>query len=155
MQDEQSQLVDRDAGVGDAFAVAAEVDDRLAEGGALETTAAREFEGVLGQPDEAHAVVDTTGTEAALRDLESSSGTGDDGVERQPDVGEGHLTVAAGLVEEAHGGEHAFDLDTRGVEGHEDHRMSLVLVGFRNGEAHENEHLAVGSADAGAPPLAA
>ncbi len=59
-----------------------------------------------------------------------------------------------GRVEEPHRLEHSLDLHAGRVQRHEHHRVLVVAVGARVGEAHEDECLAVGVPDAGAPPLA-
>ena len=65
------------------------------------------------------------------------------------------FAVAAGRVVKAHRREHPLDRHARRVQRDEHHRVLVVAVGVRVGEAHEDEHLAVGVTDAGAPPLAA
>ncbi len=82
VQHVQARLVDGDARVGDALAVAAQVGERLAEGGALAGAAAGELQGQLGEADEAHAVVDAPGTKARLGDREGLAGAADDGARR-------------------------------------------------------------------------
>ncbi len=154
VQHEQAQLVDGDAGVGDAFAVAAQVDQRFTEREALGAAADRQLERGLRETDQTHAVMHPARPEPTLCNLETASGTGDDRVEWKPHVGERHLAVPTGLVVEAHRREHPLDFHAGGVHRDQHHRMSLVLVCFRVGEAHEDEDLAVRAADAGAPPLA-
>ena len=78
VEHQQAGLVDRDPGVGDPLAVAAEVDQRLAERRALQATPAGQLEGHLGQPDQPHAVVHAPRAEPALGDREALAGPGDD-----------------------------------------------------------------------------
>ena len=78
VQDVQARLVDRDARVGDPFAVAAQVGERLAERDALGRAPAGQLERQLGQTDQAHAVVDAPGPEARLSDREGLPGPADD-----------------------------------------------------------------------------
>ena len=78
VEHQQPGLVDGDPGVGDALAVAAEVDQRLAERRALEAAPAGQLERQLGQPDQPHAVVDAARAEPALGDREALARPGDD-----------------------------------------------------------------------------
>ena len=146
--------VDGDPGVGDPLPVAAEVDQRLAEGGAGQAAAAGGLERGLGQADQPHAVVHPAGPEPPLGDRERLTGSGDDVGDGDPDVGERHLAVAERLVRDAHRGEHPLDLDARGVGRDEHHRVPVVPVGVGVCEPHEDDDLAVAVADAGGPPLA-
>ena len=78
VEHQQPGLLDGDPGVGDPLAVAAEVDQRLPEGGAVEPAADAELQRRLGEPDQPHAVVDPAGAEPALRDRERLAGPGQD-----------------------------------------------------------------------------
>ena len=120
---QQAGAVDRDPGVGDALAVAAEVGDRLAEGRAGHRPRAGELERALGQSDRPHAVVDATRAEPTLGDLEGAAGAEQHVGQRHAHVGERHLAVAERFVVVAHRGEHPLDLHARGVPGHEHHRV--------------------------------
>ena len=93
VQRQQPGLVDRDPGVGDALAVAAEVHQRLAEGGARQPALDGQLERHLGLADQPHAVVHATGTEPPLGDLEGTSLTEQDVLLRHPDVVEADLAV--------------------------------------------------------------
>ena len=67
---------------------------RRAARGAL----AHQLERALGQADQAHAVVDAPGPEAALRDLEAAAFAEQDVVDRHAHVLEQHLHVAVRRV---------------------------------------------------------
>ena len=100
-------------------------------------------------------MVDTSGTQSALRDLEGASGSEQDIRRRDAHIGERHLTVAEGFVEVAHRGQHAVHPHPGGVDRDEHHRVPAVPVGVGVGDAHEDEDLAVGVADAGGEPFGA
>ena len=51
--------------------------------------------------------------------------------------------------------QHGLNLHARGVHGHQNLRLALVLGRIRVGDAHENHHLAARVASAGSPPLLA
>src|SRR5690606_28727851 len=154
-QDEQASLFDGDAGVGDAFAVAAEVDQRLAEGDAFGAAFAGQAQRQFGEADQAHAVVDVARAKATMGDLEDATGARDDGGLGQAHVVELDFAVAVGFVVHAHGLEHAHGFYAGGIFRHEHHRVLGVAVGVGVGETHEDDDFAVRVADAGAPPFAA
>ncbi len=128
VQHQQPGLVDRDPGVGDPLAVAAEVGDRLAERGALQRAGAGLLQRQLREADQPHAVVHASRSEPALGDRERLAGPADDVRGRHADVGEGHLAVAERLVVHPHRREHALDLHARSVLRHQHHRVAVVAV---------------------------
>ena len=154
VQHEEAGLVDGDPGPGEAFAVAAEVGDRLAEGHPAARALAGELERLLGQPDEAHAVVHPARPEAALGDLERTPRAGEDRAGREAHSAQGDLAVAERLVVLTERGQHPLDGHAGGLERHDDHRVLAVAVRAGVGEAHEDPDLAVGVTGAGGPPLA-
>src|SRR5690606_39133732 len=119
LEDEQACLFDGDAGVGDAFTVAAEVDQRFAEGDAFGAAFTGQTQGHFGEADQAHAVVDAARAEAALGDFEAAAGAGDDGGLGQAHVVELDFAVAVGFVVHAPGLEHAHHFYAGGVFRHE------------------------------------
>ncbi len=106
------------------LAVAAQVDQRLAEGDALHAAldqAARSA--ALGRADAAHAVVNAPGPEAALRDLEARPGpamTFDAGTRT---FSNRTSPCPCGRVVLAEHRQHALDRHARGVERHQHHRV--------------------------------
>src|SRR5208337_4107867 len=126
-----------------------------AEGHAMERAAAQKFKRAFGRSQRAHAVMNATRAEPALRDFETAPRSGDDVVERYPDVGEANLAVTEGRVIGAKHGHHALDLDARRLERHQNHGMTFVFVGRAIRYAHEDQQPAVGMANSGTPPFAA
>jgi hypothetical protein len=155
VQHVQPRLVDGDAGPGEPLAVATEVGDRLAEGDALGRALAGQLERLLGEADEAHAVVHAPRAETALGDLEGAARPREDVAGGQPDGIQVHLSVTEGLVVLPERGEHALDRDAGRVERDEHHRVLAVAVRARVGEPHEDADAAVGVTGTGGPPLAA
>ncbi len=111
VEDEQTSRVDVDAGAGEAFAVAPEGGEGLAERDPLGGAPAGELEGLLRETDEPHAVVHPPRPEAALGDLERPARSGEDAARRQADVGQRHLTVAERLVVVTEGRKHPLHPD--------------------------------------------
>src|SRR4051794_37350348 len=94
VEHEQPGLVDGDPGIGDPLAVAAEVDDRLAERRTGQSALDRQLERDLGLPDQAHAVVHAARPEPSLRDLEGASLAEQDVLLGHAHVVEADLAVA-------------------------------------------------------------
>src|SRR5919197_128485 len=156
VQDEQPRLVDLDARLRDALERDVVVGDALAEGHAAHRALAHQLQRPLGHADLAHAVVDASGTQAALRDLEAAALAEQQVGRGHPHVLEQHLAVAVRRVVVAEHLQHADHLDARRVARHDDHRLLLVLVGIlRIRLAHEDEDLAARVADPRRPPLVA
>ncbi len=154
-QGEKARLFDLDAGLGDFGAERAHFGEGAAEGDTAFGAAAEVFEGTFGDADEAHAVVDAAGAEAALGDLEASAFAEEQVRGGDADVGEREFAVAVGQVVVAVNGEEALDLHAWGIEGDKDH--GLLLVARRGGirPAHEDGEFGAGIAGAGGPPFAA
>ena len=70
---QETCLLDHDARLGDALERDALLGHRLAERHPSQRALAHALERALGQADLAHAVVDATRAEAALRDLEAAA----------------------------------------------------------------------------------
>ncbi len=155
LQSEQAGLFDFDAGLGDIDANRAHFREFLAEGDTRGDAATKEFEGSFGDADEAHAVMDAAGAEAALGDFEAAAFAEEEVFGGDTDVRERQFAVAVGTVVVAVDGEEAFELDAGGVEGDEDHGLLLVAGGGGVGFPHEDDDFAVGFAGAGGPPFAA
>ena len=154
-QRQQPCLFDGHAGIGDHVDIAAELGQRLAESDTGHGAFAHQFQRVFGGTDGAHAVVDAAWAKAALRNLEATSRPGDERRQRQAHIGEADFAVAVRLVQRAEHRQHALDFHPRRVQRHQHHRVLLVFIGVRIGEAHEDRHFAVRVANAGAPPFAA
>ena len=99
--------------------------------------------------------MNTPGTEPPLRDFETAARSRDDVVERYPNVREANLAVTERRIIGAKHRHHAFDLDARSIERHQNHGMTLVLRGRALGDAHEDEQPAVGMSNSGTPPFQA
>ena len=151
---EQASLFNLDAGLGDIDANGAHFREFFAEGDAGCNPATKEFQGSFGDADEAHAVVDTAGAEAALGDFEAAAFAEEEVFGGDADVRESEFAVAVGTVVVAVDGEEAFELDAGGIERDEDHGLLLVAGGRGVGFAHENDDFAVGIAGADGPPFA-
>ncbi len=156
VQRQEARLVDHDARLGDALARHALVGNRLVEGDALQRALAHQFQRALGQPDQAHAVVDAARAEAALGDFETAPFA-------EQDVGNGYahvleidFAVAVRRMVVAEHAERAHAGDSGRLHRHQDHRLLVVPAGIVGiGLAHEDEDLAARIGRAGGPPLAA
>ena len=98
-------------------------------------------------------MVDAAGSEAALRDLETTSLSQQHVLERHADVLEEDLHVALGSVVLAEGQHRPQQGDAWRVHRHEQLRLLLVDRTIRPGLTHEDHDLAVQRARARAPPL--
>src|SRR5208282_109277 len=127
----------------------------LAMTSALAPSSARGLPKATRWSERPHAVMNATGAEPALGDFETASRSGDDVVERYPDISEANLTVTEGRVVGAKHRHHTLDLDARSIERHQNHGMTLVLRGRSIGDAHEDEQPAMRVADPGTPPFQA
>src|SRR5438876_2209350 len=110
----------------------------------------------LGHADLAHAVMDASRAQAALRDLEAAALAEQQVGGGHAHILEQHLAVAVRRVVVAEDLQHADHLDARRLARHHDHRLLLVLVrvlGIRL--PHEDEDLAARIADSRGPPLVA
>jgi hypothetical protein len=119
LQGQETRLFDVHARVGDDIDVRPEPRQGLAEGLAGRGAAAHEFQGALCGAEGAHAVVNPSGAEAALGDLEAAPRTENDVVLRHAHVIEAQVHVAVRRI--VHG-EHLHrtqDLDPGRVHGHE------------------------------------
>src|ERR1019366_1137085 len=152
---EKTGLLQHDAGVGNDIAVGAQFGQRFAEGHTMERAATQKFKRAFGCSQRAHAVMNATGAEPALRDFETAPRSSDDVVERYPDISEANLAVTEGRIIRSKHGHHALDLDAGRVERHQSHGMALVLSGRAIGYAHEDEQPAMGMADSRTPPFQA
>ena len=88
-----------------------------------------------------------------MGDHEAHPLAGDHVLGRHPDVGEADLRVAL-VVGVAEHRQVPQDLDARGIQRHEDHRLLLVGRGVRVGLAHHDQDPAVGVIGVRGPPLA-
>src|ERR1019366_3305992 len=152
---EEARLVDRDAEVRDLLAVAPQVEERLAERDPREAALDEELQRELRRTDAAHCVMDATGPQAALRDLEALARPRDEARNRQPHVLEPDLAVPVGLVVDAEDGQHPLDGDAGRVERHQHHAVLVVPIGRGVGQPHEDGDLAVRMADPRGPPFLA
>ena len=66
LEHQQTALLDRDPGLGDALGVAAQLGQRTTEGLASQRSPAGQLKGTLGQTDQAHAVMNSTRPETPL-----------------------------------------------------------------------------------------
>ena len=156
IEGEQARLVDSDAGLGDALAVATEAQQRLAEGSARHAAVDHQIQRLFGSTQHAHAVVDAARPKATLGDLEATAQARNHIAGRHAHIVEMHLAVAVWRVIVAEDRQHAFDLDAGRVQRHQHHRVLAVAAQALVGrEAHEDADLAAWVAHAGAPPLLA
>src|SRR5436189_189789 len=73
LEHQEARRFDHDAGLGDALLRHRALGDGLAERHPLEAPLAHMLERALGDPDQAHAVVDASGSEPPLCDLEAAA----------------------------------------------------------------------------------
>ena len=106
-------------------------------------------------PIEPHAVMDASGAEPALRDLESAAFAEQHVSGRHANVLEQDLRVPVRRVVEAEHRQHALDAHAGRVHRHEDHRLLLMLRRVGVAATHEDRDAAARVAGAGDPPLAA
>src|ERR1019366_4702805 len=152
LEGKKTGLLQYDAGVGNDIGVGAQFGQRFAEGHPMKRAAAQKFKRAFGRSQRAHAVMNAAGAEPALRDFETAARSGNDVVERYPDIREADLAVTEGRVIGSKHRYHALDLDAGSVERHQNHGVTLVLGGRAIGYAHEDEQPAMGMADSGTPP---
>src|SRR5690348_14518252 len=129
--------------------------DRLAEGDPLAGAIAHHLERTLGQPDCAHAVVDATGPQAALRDLEAATFAQQDVARRDAHVLVAYFRVAVWRVVIAEHAEMAHDGDAGCIHRHQHHGLLRMTRRIGIGLAHDDGDLAARVHRPGAPPLAA
>ena len=155
-QRQQARLLDLAPGMGDILPHRSLFAERLAERNARLRAGAHQFERALRAADQAHAVMDTAGTEPSLRDLEAAAFA-------EQHVGGGHAHIVVDdlgmadrrivISEHAHV---ADDPDPRRVPRHQHHRLLQMLVGIvRVGLAHHDQQLAILAHRARREPLAA
>jgi hypothetical protein len=93
----------------------------------------------------AHAVVDAARPQALLGDQEAGAARTEQVVLRHADVAVEDLGVAADVPEALGGVLHradvAHDVDARRFGRHDDHRRTLVLVGVRVGDRHDDQEV--------------
>jgi len=155
VQGEQAGLVDRHARIGDAFEVAAQLQDRLAERDACHAAGDHQFQRVFRRADRTHAVVDAAWPEAALRDRETLAGTDQQVLFRHADTVEHDLAMPVRRIETAVSGQHPLDAHAGRVHRHQHHAVAGMRLGIRMRQTHEDRELAVRVTNAGGPPLAA
>lgn len=132
-EDEQPRLVDLDPALGEVTDDLAVLEQRLAE--RLFALVRRAQEGEVERPgreaERTHAVVQATGAETSLDDLEAATPTEDEVRSRHADVLVLDLVVTFRRVVVAKHGHGADELDTRSVARDEDDTLLVVLVGLR------------------------
>ena len=143
-QRQQACLLDLAPGIGDILPHRSLLAERLAEGDARLRAGAHQFERALCTADQAHAVMDAAGTEAALRDLKAAALA-------EQDVGGGNahivvddLGVADRRIVVAKHAHVAHDPDARRFLRHQHHRLLQMLAWVvRIGLAHHDQELAI------------
>ena len=98
-------------------------------------------------------MVDAPRSEARLRHHEALALPAQQAAKRNPHVAQHQLAVALG-GDVVHHRDVAHQLDTRRIEGHQDHALLVVRVGLRIGLAHHDQQPAVGVRGVGDEPLA-
>ncbi len=111
---------------------------RLAESHTRVQALAHQLQRAFGNADAAHAVVDTSGAKAALRDFKTTAFTQQHVAHRYAHIGQAHFHMAVRRVVVAEDAERADDLDARRVGGHQDHGLLLVAAGVGVGLAHDD-----------------
>jgi hypothetical protein len=102
----------------------------------------------------AHGVVNATGTQTALDNLEAAALSENQVACGHAHIVKGDVAMAMGRVVVAKHLEHAVNLDALGLGGHEDDRLLLVGIRvFRVRLSHDNVNGAAGVTGAARPPL--
>src|SRR5215467_4468284 len=142
MQGQQARLVDLDAGFCDPMARHAVVRDGAAEGAAADGALAHGFQRALSDADQPHAMMDTTGPEPPLRDLEAAAFAEQYIRPRHPYVLEHDVSVAMWRVVVPEDAERALDLHARRIKRHQHHGLAPVTLGLRIRHAHDDRDFA-------------
>ncbi len=156
LEHQEARLLDADARLGDALQRHRLLGDRLAEGDARLDAPAHRLEHALGQADGAHAVMDASRAETALRDLEAASLAEENVRHGHTHILEQHLAMAMRRIVEAEDRQRAQQLHAGRIHRHQDHRLPPIAIGVsRVGLAHEDDDLAAPIGRTGGPPFAA
>ena len=97
-QHHQAHGLHLDTGTADDFHVLAEVDELLAEALTAHTTVDHHFDGLLGRTDGTHAVMDASGPEAPLRNLEATPFAEQEVRGRHAHIVQQHFAVPMGRI---------------------------------------------------------
>ena len=120
-ESEQARLLDQDPRVGDHIRVSSQLDQRPAKSHSRQRSPAKKFQGAFRRPQGSHAVMNAPWPEAALRNLKSTSRSGDDVIHRDAHVAEAHLSVAERSVIAAKNRHHTHDLNSGSGQRHQHH----------------------------------
>ena len=124
------------------------------EGDAGSRTRHHRIERALRESDQAHAVVDATGTESALCDLEAAAFAGDQMVERHARAVEAHFGMAVRRVVETEQMQRAHHGHAGCRLRHDDLAVAAMRFGVRTRHAHDDEEVEARVHRAGDPPFA-
>lgn len=158
IEDQQTASINLDARLCNPLDDSAVLRESLAEGHACRVvgTENEELKGNLRNTDGAHAVVDTSGSETALDDLETTALAEEKVLGRDTDVAEVDFAVTVRCVVKAIDIEGAKNSDTRGVGRNQDHGLLLVRAWvFGIGLAHDEVDLAAWVTSTRRPPFCA
>ena len=131
------------------------LNDPLAESDARHQAADHFLDRLLGGANRAHTMMDAAGSKPTLRDLEATSFTEKQILDRHPHVLEHDIAMAMGCIVIAENWQVAQDRDARRIARHENHALLTMARRVGAGLAHNDHYLAPGIKDAASPPLAA
>ena len=153
-QRQQTRLLNRHTGIGNHIRITAQFSDRPTKRLTTGRPFDHQFQSTLRRTDGTHTVVNTPRPKTALGNLEATAGARNKCSLGQAHVVEGHNTVTVWLIVGAEHRQHSLNFDPRGIQRHQHHGMTAVLVGIGIGQAHEYGNLAIRVANASAPPFA-
>src|SRR5262249_39212268 len=142
LERQQACLLDFDARLGNVGANRALVSKRLAERDTSGHAAAHRFERTLRRTDEPHAMVNSPGAEATLRDLETTSLAKQHIRRRDTHIFKDNLGVSMRRIVVAKYGQHPPDRNAGSIRRDEEHRLLLVPLRSGIGLSHEDRDLA-------------
>ena len=149
LEHHQAHGLDIDANARDHFDVLAELNDRFAKRFPGDGPLHEEVQRPLSLPDRAHAVMDASGAEPDLRDLEAAAFAEEHVRPGHPHVVQLDVHVAVGRVVLAKHGHGPQDVEAGGVHGYQDLRLLLIARRVRAGLDHADHDLAARVASAG------
>ena len=132
-QGEQARAFDIDPGIRDPFLPNRMLKDLLSERFSTHETLTHLLEGPLGNANHPHAVMDPSGPQAPLGNLEPPSLSEKDIARRDANIFEQNLPVAVGGIVETKDRKMPDDSHSRCIARHENHALLLMdgIIGIR------------------------
>ncbi len=152
LQDQEASLLDTDPGLGDPLLDDALLREGPAEGGPALRTLHHQVEASLRGADRPHAVMDPSRSKTGLGNGKTATRLAEKVRRRHPRPIEVDLGVSTPVLI-AEDSRFPLDLDTRGVEGNDHHRLPPMGIGIGIGDPHHDRDLASRRGGAGAEPF--